>query len=71
VAGRIEPLATGRILIEGVLRSLLPTALAHGVTTEADAAAMLALIDRDVTRFPDRSLVWPLMIGAWKRKEHT
>ena len=69
VAGRIEPLATGRILIEGVLRSLLPTALAHGVTTEADAAAMLALIDRDVTRFPDRSLVWPLMIGAWKRKE--
>ena len=71
VAGRIEPLATGRILIEGVLRSLLPTALAHGVTTEADAAAMLSLIDRDVTRFPDRSLVWPLMIGAWKRKEHT
>jgi hypothetical protein len=30
---------------------------------------MLALIDRDVTRFPDRSLVWPLMIGAWKRKD--
>lgn len=69
VAGRIEPLATGRILIESVLRSLLPTALAHGITTEADAAAMLSLVDRDATRFPDRPLLWPLMIGAWKRKE--
>jgi ubiquinone/menaquinone biosynthesis C-methylase UbiE len=69
VAGRIEPLATGRMMIESVLRSLLPTALAHGITTEADAAAMLAVIDRDATRFPDRPLLWPLMIGAWKRKE--
>jgi trans-aconitate methyltransferase len=70
VAGRIEPLATGRIMIETVFRSLLPAALAHGVTTEADAAAMLSLIDRDAKRFPDRPLLWPLMIGAWKRKEH-
>ena len=70
VAGRIEPLATGRIMIESVFRSLLPAALAHGVTTEADAAAMLSLIDRDASRFPDRPLLWPLMIGAWKRKEH-
>jgi ubiquinone/menaquinone biosynthesis C-methylase UbiE len=69
VAGRIEPLATGRILIESVFRSLLPTALAHGITTEAEAAATLSLIDRDATRFPDRPLLWPLMIGAWKRKE--
>ena len=69
VAGHIEPLGTGRILIETVLRSLLPTALAHGIATEAEAAAMLPLIDRDATRFPDRPLLWPLMIGAWKRKE--
>jgi ubiquinone/menaquinone biosynthesis C-methylase UbiE len=69
VAGRIEPLAIGRILVENSFRSVLPTALAHGVTTEADAAATLAAIDRDATRFPDRPLLWPLMIGAWKRKE--
>jgi ubiquinone/menaquinone biosynthesis C-methylase UbiE len=69
VAGRIEPLATGRFLIESVFRSLLPTALAHGITTEAEAEATLALVDRDATRFPDRPLLWPLMIGAWKRKE--
>jgi len=69
VAGRIEPLATGRKIMEGSFRSVLPTALAHGVTTEADAAATLASIDRDAARFPDRPVLWPLLIGAWKRKE--
>ena len=68
VAGRIEPLATGRVIMEGSFRSVLPTALAHGVTTEAAAAAALASIDRDATRFPDRPVLWPLLIGAWKRK---
>jgi hypothetical protein len=69
VAGRIEPLAAGRIIMEGTLRSVLPTALAHGVTTEAGAARLLASIDRDATRFPDSQALWPLLIGAWKRKD--
>ena len=69
VAGRIEPLATGRNIMEGAFRSVLPTALAHGITTEAGAAAALASIDRDATRFPDRPVLWPLLIGAWKHKE--
>lgn len=68
VAGRIEPLATGRTILEGAFRSVLPTAVAHGVTTPAAAAATLAAIDRDATLFPDRPLLWPLLIGAWKRK---
>jgi SAM-dependent methyltransferase len=68
VAGRIEPLATGRLIMEGAFRSVLPTALAHGITTEAGAAAALASIDRDAIRFPDRPVLWPLLIGAWKRK---
>jgi hypothetical protein len=34
--------------VENSFRSLLPAALAHGIT---------------------RPLLWPLMIGAWKRKE--
>ena len=71
VTGRIEPLATGRFMVESSFRSVLPTALAHGVTTEADAAATLASIDRDAARFPDRPLLWPLLIGAWKRKGQT
>jgi SAM-dependent methyltransferase len=69
VAGRIEPLATGRTIVERSFSSVLPAAVAHGVTTEADAAATLAAIDRDATRFPDHALMWPLLIGAWKRKE--
>jgi len=69
VAGRVEPLAAGRIIIEGAFRSVLPTALAHGVTTEDGAAATLASITRDVMRFPDRPVLWPLLIGAWKRRE--
>jgi trans-aconitate methyltransferase len=69
VTGRIEPLATGRILLERVLHSLLPAALAHGVTTEAGSAAALAALGRDASRFGDHQMLWPLLIGAWKQKE--
>jgi ubiquinone/menaquinone biosynthesis C-methylase UbiE len=69
VAGRIEPLASGRALFEHVLRSVLPTALEHGVTTEEKAAATLASLGRDADRYPERPVLWPLLIGAWKRKD--
>jgi trans-aconitate methyltransferase len=69
VTGRVEPLATGRILLERVFHSLLPTALAHGVTTEAGSAAALAALDRDASQFADHPMLWPLLIGAWKHKE--
>ncbi len=70
VAGRIEPLGSGRTFLEHTFRSVLPTALAHGVTTEAGAAATLAAIVRDAADSADSPLLWPLLIGAWKRKEH-
>jgi len=69
VAGRIEPLATGRAILEHTFRSVLPVALEHGITTETDAAATLAALDAVVTGHPDRPMLWPLMIGAWKRKD--
>ena len=69
VAGRLEPLATGRVVLESVLRSVLPAALIHGVTTENEAAEILSALDRDAARFPDRPMLWPLMIGAWKRRD--
>jgi SAM-dependent methyltransferase len=69
VAGRLEPLAAGRTMIERTFLSVLPTALAHGITTEAGAVTALAAIDRDTRRFPDRPFLWPLLIGAWKQKE--
>lgn len=68
VTGRIEPLASGRIILEGIFRSVLPTALAHGITSEAHAATSLAGLGRDSVRFAARPVLWPLLIGAWKRK---
>ncbi len=69
VAGRLEPLGTGRAIVERTFASLLKPALARGITTEARAAAAQAALDRDVADDPGRPLLWPLLIGAWKRKE--
>lgn len=71
VAGRIEPLAAGRVFLESTFRSLLPLALAQGITTGPSAAATLAAIDRDASRHPDLPVLWPLLISAWKRKALT
>jgi trans-aconitate methyltransferase len=68
VAGRIEPLATGAALLERTYRSVLPGAVANGITTERSATATLAAFDGDVERFADRPMHWPLLIGAWKHK---
>jgi len=68
VAGRIEPLSVGQHILERTFRSVLPVAVAHGVTDEHQAAAALAALHQDVTRFPDHTVVWPLMYGAWRRK---
>jgi len=68
VSGQVEPLRTGRFILERTLGSILPVALARGITTESDAQAALAALDDDATRFPDVPLVWPLLIGAWKAR---
>jgi SAM-dependent methyltransferase len=68
VAGRLEPFGDGRRMLESVYRSLLPAALAHKITTEVDAAATLAALDRDAAHHAAVPMLWPLMIGAWKRK---
>jgi ubiquinone/menaquinone biosynthesis C-methylase UbiE len=71
VSGRLEPLAEGRRLLTSVYTSLLPTAIAHDITTEQRSVVALAEIARDVERFPARGMLWPLLIGAWKRKPET
>jgi ubiquinone/menaquinone biosynthesis C-methylase UbiE len=68
VAGRLEPLAVGARFFIAVHQGVASTAIAHGLTTEDDAAALYARIARDAERHPDRPVLWPLMIGAWKRK---
>jgi SAM-dependent methyltransferase len=68
VAGRLEPLRTGRRLLGATFSSVLPAAVAHGVTTAEEAAAASAALEADVEAHPHAPLLWPLMIGAWKRK---
>jgi SAM-dependent methyltransferase len=69
VAGYLDPLPAGTAMLTQVFRSVLPVALAHGITTEEDATAILAAAERDAARYPDSQLVWPLLVGAWKRKD--
>jgi hypothetical protein len=69
VAGRIEPLSVGQHILEQTFRSVLPVAVPRGFTDEQQAAAALAALQEDVMRFPDHTVVWPLMYGAWRRKQ--
>ena len=55
-------------MLSAVYTSILPAAVARGITTETQAATMLANFTRDAERFPERPTLWPLLIGAWKRK---
>jgi len=68
VAGRLEPLEAAAGMLEQTYRSLLPAALAHRVTTAAEAEQTLAALARDAAGYPDRPVHWPLMIGVWKRR---
>jgi ubiquinone/menaquinone biosynthesis C-methylase UbiE len=67
VAGRLEPLTDARRMFVAVYNSLLATAIARGITTEERSAALLVQLAYDVERVPGSAL-WPLLIGAWKRK---
>ena len=69
VAGRLDRLVDAAPMLEGVVRSLMPAAIGGGLATESDAHALLARLHDSVTEDPDRPLLWPLMLGAWKRKD--
>lgn len=68
VAGRMEPFGTGYRLLDQTLRSVLPAALANGITNERHGQETLAALRGDAERFGDRTMYWPLMLGAWRRK---
>jgi SAM-dependent methyltransferase len=68
VSGLMVPLSQGAQMLGGVLRSLLPSAIAGGVTTAEHAEAALARLDDDATGDPDRPMLWPLMAGIWKTR---
>jgi ubiquinone/menaquinone biosynthesis C-methylase UbiE len=68
VAGRLEPLADAQRAFSGLYRSVLQTAIERRITSARRAAVWLASIEADAARFPTRPALWPLLIGAWKRK---
>ena len=68
VAGRLEPLATGSAAIAGVYRSVLPVALSLGLTTQEQSGRWFDELARDAAAHPDHQVLWPLLIGCWKRK---
>ena len=68
VAGRLDRLVDAAPMLEGVVRSLLPAAIGRGQVTESDGHALLARLHDSVAEDPDRPLLWPLLLGAWKRK---
>ena len=68
VAGRLDRLVDAAPMLEGVVRSLLPAATVRGQVTESDGHTLLAQLHDAVADDPDRPLLWPLLLGAWKRK---
>ena len=68
VAGRVEAFAAGRPMLQATFTSVVPAAVAHGVTTEPAAAETTAALQADAAESGARPMMWPLMIGAWKRK---
>jgi SAM-dependent methyltransferase len=68
VAGRLETVGSGGWIFAEVYRSILPLAIRLGLTTRAGYDEWFREFARDTVEHPDYALLWPLLIGAWKRK---
>lgn len=68
VAGRLEPLATAGAMIGAVYRSVQPVAESLGLTTRQRSERWVDDLAADAAAHGDHQALWPLMIGAWKRK---
>jgi SAM-dependent methyltransferase len=68
VAGRLETLRGGGWLLAEIYRSILPVAVRLGLTTRIAYEQWCHDFARDAAEYPDSALLWPLLIGAWKRK---
>lgn len=71
VAGRLSTMSTGGDMAVAVSRSLLPGAVAFGLTTTEDGNRWVQDFTRAMQEHPDHAVLWPLMIGAWKHKPET
>jgi SAM-dependent methyltransferase len=68
-AARVDLLPTLAPMYRDVFRSMLPAAIALGVTTAAEGDAWLADFARESTGAHRHAAFWPLLVAACKRKE--
>jgi hypothetical protein len=64
----LTPLAPFMAMFQAVCRSLLPRAIALGVTTEARMQTVFHGLAQSENDGRSYSALWPLMVGVWKRK---
>jgi SAM-dependent methyltransferase len=69
VAGRLDTLRGGGWLFAETYRSMLPVAVRLGLTTRIGYEQWCHEFARDTAEYPESALLWPLLIGAWKRKQ--
>ena len=60
VTGRLERLADASLMLEAVLRSLLPLAVGRGIVTEPEAETLLAQLHDADAEDPERPVLWPV-----------
>ena len=68
VAGRLEPLRTAGAMLAAVHGSMLPAAVAMGLTTPEGGERWRRDFAHDVGEHGERPGLWPLLIGARKQK---
>jgi SAM-dependent methyltransferase len=68
VVGRLESLRLDSPMFEAIFRSMLPAAIALGITSARRAQRWFGDFGREVAAHGERRAVWPLMIGTWKGK---
>ncbi len=64
----LTPLEPFAAMYRALCRSLLPKATELGVTTEARMQSVFREIEQALADGRQYAVLWPLMIGAWKRK---
>jgi hypothetical protein len=67
-AVRAAPLGELAPMYQGVYRSVLPTAIAFGLTTEVEAERWFAAFARDSAGETGHVALWAPLVGTWKRK---
>jgi SAM-dependent methyltransferase len=68
VIGRLEPFAAAAGMLAATYRSVSPAAVAHGIVTEEQRDRWFAEIAEVSTTHGHHQALWPLMVGAYKRR---